>query len=76
MPNMYDSLTSEAIESARFRKSSRSDNSGSCVEVADGLASIHGVVLVRDSKDVGGPVLAVDGNSWKHFVARISTFRK
>ncbi|MFY1633621.1 DUF397 domain-containing protein [Solwaraspora sp. WMMB335] len=60
-------MTSEAIESARFRKSSRSDNSGSCVEVADDSVPIHAIVPVRDCQDIGGPVLAVDTNSWKYF---------
>lgn len=38
----------------RWRKSSRSDQTASCVEVAHTLAS------VRDSKNPGGPTLAVD----------------
>ncbi|WP_431885916.1 DUF397 domain-containing protein [Micromonospora wenchangensis] len=53
--------------SARWRKSTRSNGQGgNCVEVADELS---GVVMVRDSKDPGGPVLAFDPYSWRAFVA-------
>ncbi|MFF5264298.1 DUF397 domain-containing protein [Actinomadura viridis] len=41
---------------AKWRKSNYSgSNGGNCVE----LASLAGVVAVRDSKDPGGPVLLV-----------------
>ncbi|WP_329456991.1 DUF397 domain-containing protein [Streptomyces sp. NBC_01497] len=36
----------------------------SCVEVAAGPSAIH----VRDSKDVGGPRLALTVGAWAHFV--------
>lgn len=48
-----------------FRKSSKSDQ-GNCVEVADAID--HSAVLVRDSKDVTGPVLGFDATSWTNFV--------
>lgn len=51
---------------ANWRKSSRSNNQGECVEVADGLG---GVIGVRDSKDPAGPVLVVAPASWSSFVA-------
>lgn len=38
---------------AQWRKSSRSDQEGACVELAD----LHESVGVRDSKDPSGPVL-------------------
>ncbi|GIJ11582.1 DUF397 domain-containing protein [Micromonospora andamanensis] len=52
------------LTNARWRKSSRSGE-GECVEVADNLA---GAVGVRDSKDVGGPVLRFDACQWRSFV--------
>ncbi|MFY1654108.1 DUF397 domain-containing protein [Solwaraspora sp. WMMB762] len=54
------------LSGASWRKSSRSNNQGQCVEVADGLG---GVVGVRDSKDPAGPVLVVAPTSWSRFVA-------
>ncbi|MFY1624431.1 DUF397 domain-containing protein [Micromonospora sp. WMMD723] len=60
------------LNGVRWRKSTRSNGGGgACVEVADELS---GVVLVRDSKDPGGPVLAFDPYAWRAFVA--ATIRK
>ncbi|MFI9642455.1 DUF397 domain-containing protein [Micromonospora sp. NPDC051925] len=54
------------LSDARWRKSIRSNGGGgACVEVADNLS---GVVVVRDSKDPGGPVLAFDPDAWRAFV--------
>ena len=51
---------------AVWRKSSHSTGSGGdCVEVASRPA---GTVAVRDSKDRGGPELAVSGRAWSRFV--------
>ncbi|WP_327022052.1 DUF397 domain-containing protein [Micromonospora sp. NBC_01739] len=57
--------------SARWRKSSRSAE-GECVEVADDLG---GVVGVRDSKDIAGPVLLFAPTQWRSFVETIKADR-
>ncbi len=52
-----------------WRTSSYTGGSGNCVEVAP--ASAGGTVLVRDTKNREGPVLAVPAAAWRAFVARI-----
>jgi hypothetical protein len=54
------------LSRARWRKSSRSNGGGACVEVADNLA---GIVAVRDSKDPDGPTLIFSPEAWSEFVA-------
>ena len=50
-----------------WRKSSRSgNNGGDCVEVADTAR----VVLVRDTKDRAGAVLAFSAETWRKFTRR------
>ncbi|MFB8070169.1 DUF397 domain-containing protein [Streptomyces californicus] len=58
-------------ESPRWFKSSYSNNGGDCVEVAANLAAARGVVPVRDSKVVGGPVLTVPATAFAAFVAGV-----
>jgi hypothetical protein len=58
-------VTSPNLDGAIFRKSSRSGQSGNCVEVAGNLRD---VVAVRDSKDRTGPVLAFSGAEWAAFL--------
>ncbi|WP_229402522.1 DUF397 domain-containing protein [Micromonospora okii] len=58
------------LTGALWRKSSRSNNGGNCVEVADNLP---GVVGLRDSKDPEGPVLILEPRSWAAFVKGVKT---
>ncbi|WP_406411044.1 DUF397 domain-containing protein [Streptomyces halstedii] len=58
-------------ESPRWYTSSYSSNGGDCVEVAVGFAATRGVVPVRDSKQVGGPVLRVCADAFSSFVAGV-----
>lgn len=57
------------LDRAVWRKSSHSGgNGGNCVEVARNLP---GTVAVRDSKDRGGPELAVGDRAWSQFIQGI-----
>ncbi|WP_274032156.1 DUF397 domain-containing protein [Streptomyces sp. MMBL 11-1] len=58
-------------ETPRWFTSSYSDNGGQCVEVATNLATPHGVVPVRDSKNVSGPALTVPASAFSAFVAGV-----
>ncbi|WP_103532572.1 DUF397 domain-containing protein [Streptomyces sp. SM11] len=60
-------------ETPRWFTSSYSDNGGACVEVATNLATPHGIVPVRDSKNVSGPVLDVPATAFTAFVAGVRT---
>ena len=53
---------------AHWRKSTRSNGTGQCVEVAPNLP---GIVAVRDSKDPEGPALATSPAGWSAFAASI-----
>jgi len=56
------------MEDMNWRKSSYSGNSGgNCTEVA----AVPGAVLVRDSRDPHGPVLAFGHAAWKAFAAAV-----
>ena len=50
-----------------WRKSTRSGAAGHCVEIAETRAT----VLVRDSKDAGGPVLRFAASGWEGFLAGV-----
>ncbi|MFD4173153.1 DUF397 domain-containing protein [Streptomyces anulatus] len=58
-------------ESPRWFKSSYSANGGNCIEVAANLAAARGIVPVRDSKAVDGPVVAVPAAAFAAFVAGV-----
>ncbi|MFJ2780712.1 MULTISPECIES: DUF397 domain-containing protein [unclassified Kitasatospora] len=55
----------------RWFKSSYSSNGGNCIEVAANLASTHGAVPVRDSKDPEGPALVFPAAAFAAFVAGV-----
>jgi hypothetical protein len=50
-----------------WRKSSKSGNSGNCVEVADSTKA----VMVRDTTDRGGAVLTVPAAAWERFTSSV-----
>jgi len=52
-----------------WRKARRSANNGACVE----LAPAAGQILIRDSKDQDGPMIAYSEHSWRQFVAVAKT---
>ncbi|MEU2765040.1 MULTISPECIES: DUF397 domain-containing protein [unclassified Streptomyces] len=58
-------------ESPRWFTSSYSNNGGDCVEVAANLTATHGIVPVRDSKVVDGPVVTVAATAFAAFVAGV-----
>jgi formylmethanofuran dehydrogenase subunit D len=52
--------------SAKWHKSTYSGQTGDCVDVAENLGD---VVLVRDTKDSDGLMLAVPRSAWASFLA-------
>ncbi|EGE42038.1 DUF397 domain-containing protein [Streptomyces griseus] len=62
-------MTTEST-TPQWVKSSYS-NSGSCVEWAPTTASATGIVPVRDSKNPGGPALALASDAFTSFVAAV-----
>lgn len=56
------------LSRAVWRKSTRSNNGGACVEVARNLL---GVVAVRDSKHRDGPVLIFAPHEWQSFISGV-----
>ncbi len=57
----------EGIEDPSWRKSSYSGNGGgNCVEV-----TAPGALLVRDSRDQAGAVLAFAPHAWREFAAKV-----
>jgi len=69
MSDLAGAAKAPAFEGSRWRKSTRSNNQGNCVEVAD---TVPGVVGVRDSKDPAGPALTFGPESWRAFVAGVA----
>ncbi|MFF9790348.1 DUF397 domain-containing protein [Streptomyces bacillaris] len=57
--------------SPRWFTSSYSSNGGNCVEVAVNLVASRGIVPVRDSKVVDGPVVDVRTAAFSAFVTGV-----
>ena len=53
---------------ADWRKSSRSGQTGNCVEVAGNLP---GIVAVRDSQDPDGPALVLTPAAWRALTRKV-----
>jgi hypothetical protein len=60
-------MTHPDLSCATWRKSTRSNGHGACVEVAH----VHPAVAIRDSKNTAGPALAVRSGSWSEFVGQV-----
>lgn len=58
---------------AHWRKSTRSNSSGNCVEVADDLGEI---IAIRDSKDPEGPALIVGPASFAAFTSAVKNMHR
>jgi Domain of unknown function (DUF397) len=56
------------LSRAVWRKSTRSNNGGACVEVARNLT---GIVAVRDSKHRDGPALTFALRDWQTFINEV-----
>lgn len=69
-PDDYGSGMAAVKVAGEWHKSSYSGESNACVEIA---ANVPGVVRVRDSKDPGGPVLAITTSDWRDFSARLKS---
>jgi Domain of unknown function (DUF397) len=54
----------EDITRVTWRKSTRSNGSGDCVEIAE----LPDLVAVRDSKNPAGPVLRFTPSQWQAFI--------
>jgi hypothetical protein len=62
---IYMSLIDADARDAGWRKASLSVNNGACVEVGSARAA----VMVRDSVDPSGPIVAYPAAAWQAFLA-------
>jgi hypothetical protein len=58
-------ISADGCQDFNWRKAKRSLNHGACAEVANG----RGIVAMRDSKDLNGPVVRYSIAAWRSFVA-------
>jgi Domain of unknown function (DUF397) len=67
-------MSAPDLARATWRKSSYSNASGSCVEIAvlTGAVGEHGIAI-RDSKDPHGPALTFTTRQWHDFAVAIKT---
>ncbi|MGH3158751.1 MAG: DUF397 domain-containing protein [Streptosporangiaceae bacterium] len=63
-------MTPPGMSRAAWRKSTRSNNGGDCVEIT----SAGHVIAVRDSKNPDGPHLDFGPHQWAAFVASLKIF--
>ncbi len=63
-----------SFRNAIWFKSTRSNASANCVEVAVALPD-NGAIGIRDSKDPHGGVLAVAPDTWGYFVTALKSGR-
>ena len=61
----------EDLSRAQWRKSSYSGNTGNCLAVAQ----VSNLVVLRDSHDPNGPILAFSNDDWRAFVQQLKTGR-
>ncbi len=61
----------EHIDDVGWRKSSHSTNGGECIEVGTPAGAER--VLVRDTRDRGGPVLRFSPAAWRRFAGRVKS---
>ena len=54
-----------------WRKSRFSADQGNCIEIA----ALTAAILVRDSKDISGPVLAMSPAQWTDFLQHVRNSR-
>jgi Domain of unknown function (DUF397) len=64
-------MTSPGPAHTRWRKSTYSNASGNCVEVAAVVRNGVAAVAVRDSKDPHGRKVWFDAGPWKAFLTRV-----
>ncbi|MBD0741419.1 DUF397 domain-containing protein [Streptomyces sp. CBMA152] len=58
-------------EHLQWFTSSYSNNGGQCVQVAHNIVAARGVVPVRDSKRLDGPVLDIQADAYSSFVSGV-----